>query len=463
MQRMLLAHQRSKGSFNNDTLMEPDMEVPGPSSAHSALARSPLRVATDWKDAETPIEAMKQFFDGAREGGKHLPPLQLSLDSGDNDEERDSTLISFYKESRDKSQWAAPFNCRILGDAAVGVGVMRHILSSSISKLNHGFKKNMGNAAVTALFEGQTDHLVPSLSAALLECDLFLMAGRMVGHSAIHGGPTLSGLSPAVIDALTCGAKEMATAKLCLEDCPEIDHRETISLAPKVSSTVLEFMHGPVENVSSVMSCPQIHVLIYTDCTLIKLLKDEWSEEESVQVANLCLEWYIPGPTKDTNRLLLFQRLLSHSVLGRANAQIKQLRKGWKETGIWPLITGRPDVVPHLFPRQSDVELTPQEVRRVARELRTTQKSVQCLFVQLHQTQWRLVIRGRTLPRPMGGLHASPDLLRQLLKFWTGWEVPVKSLSLQVVKSRGRHHLPTASTCYEFTELTVLCLYNLIL
>ena len=66
-----------------------------------------------------------------------------------------------------------------------------------------------GNAAVTALFEGQTDHLVPSLSAALLECDLFMMAGRMVGHSAIHGGPTLSGLSPAVIDAVTCRAKEI--------------------------------------------------------------------------------------------------------------------------------------------------------------------------------------------------------------------------------------------------------------
>lgn len=85
-----------------------------------------------------------------------------------------------------------------------------------------------GNAAVTALFEGQTDHLVPSLSAALLECDMFMMAGRMV-----HGGPTLSGLSPAVIDALTCGAKETATAKLCLEDCPEIEHRETISLVSK--------------------------------------------------------------------------------------------------------------------------------------------------------------------------------------------------------------------------------------
>lgn len=59
-----------------------------------------------------------------------------------------------------------------------------------------GYSANFsGNADTTALFEGQTDHLVPSLYAALLEGDLFLMAGRTVGHSAIHGGPTLSGLS----------------------------------------------------------------------------------------------------------------------------------------------------------------------------------------------------------------------------------------------------------------------------
>lgn len=47
-------------------------------------------------------------------------------------------------------------------------------------------------------------------------------------------------------------------------------------------------------------------------------------------------------------------------VLRRSNAQMKQFRKGIKESGIWPLITERPDVVPHRFPRESEVELTPQ-------------------------------------------------------------------------------------------------------
>ena len=32
----------------------------------------------------------------------------------------------------------------MLGDAAVGVGVKRHILSSAISKLKYGYKLNLG-------------------------------------------------------------------------------------------------------------------------------------------------------------------------------------------------------------------------------------------------------------------------------------------------------------------------------
>lgn len=40
---------------------------------------------------------------------------------------------------------------------------------------------------MTTMFEGQRDHLVPALSAALIESDLFVVAGRMIGHSAIHG------------------------------------------------------------------------------------------------------------------------------------------------------------------------------------------------------------------------------------------------------------------------------------
>ncbi|KAE8277490.1 hypothetical protein D5F01_LYC24564 [Larimichthys crocea] len=390
-------------SFNIEEDMDPNL--PGSSSSNSTLPLpGPSTQTTEvWKTA-APSEAVRLFMEDLRRGGDHQPPLRLTLNAGDTDEERDGTLISFYKQRRETCQWAADFRCSILGDAAVGVGVMRNTLSTAISKLTSGFKKNMGNAGVTAIFEGQREHLVLNLCTAILESDLFAMAGRMVGHSSIHGGPSLSGLSPAVLDALTRGTKDIVTSKLCLEDCPEIEVRDTISL----------------------------------------LLKEEWTEAESVRVADLCTEWYFPVPTKETNRLLLFQQLLSHAVLGRANAQIKQFRKGIKETGIWPLLTARPDVLPLLFPRETDVELTPQMVLKciiwpeASIDSDDSEDEMSTTNINLISGFFRAFVK-----------EASSDVLKGLMKFWTGWELPSPRLTFKVVRSRGHHHLPTASTCYE--------------
>ncbi|KAA0721540.1 hypothetical protein E1301_Tti021731 [Triplophysa tibetana] len=51
---------------------------------------------------------------------------------------------------------------------------------------------------------------------------------------------------------------------------------------------------------------------------------------------------------------------LNSNVLGRLSAQLKQLKKGFKETGVWPLLSFRPDVLALLFPRESEAEITPQ-------------------------------------------------------------------------------------------------------
>ncbi|KAL2085043.1 hypothetical protein ACEWY4_020561 [Coilia grayii] len=318
---------------------------------------------------------MQLFLKEVRHGGVNQPPLLLSLNASVDDEERDITLISFYKNDRAKSQWAAPFNCRIIG-----------------------------NAAVTTLFEGQTDHLVPVLSTSLLDSDLIMMAGRMIGHSVIHGGPTLSGLSPAVVDALMYSRTEMAASKLCLEDCSDVEHRETIRLV------------------------------------------SEEKELESSQISELCLNWYCPVPTKETNRLLLFQQLLSHAVLGRSHAQIKQLRKGLKDTGVWPLLATRPDVAPLFFPREAEVQLTPQAIlqsikwpqSQEAYNSDDSDDDIQTGTISAITVFFRTFVE-----------NASPEILAKLVKFWTGWEVPPDKLNMEIVKSRGRNHLPTASTCYE--------------
>lgn len=54
----------------------------------------------------------------------------------------------------------------------------------------------------------------------------------MIGHSFLHGGPSLAGLSPAIIHVLLGGAPE--TASLEIHDCPDIDVRETVRLVSTV-------------------------------------------------------------------------------------------------------------------------------------------------------------------------------------------------------------------------------------
>ena len=94
--------------------------------------------------------------------------------------------------------------------------------------LIHVFNVLTANSNLTRLFEGEPGHLVPSASHFLVESDMFMVAGRMIGHSFLHGGPCLQGLSPAVVHVLLGGSPETAT--ITLEDCPDLDIRETIRL-----------------------------------------------------------------------------------------------------------------------------------------------------------------------------------------------------------------------------------------
>lgn len=80
--------------------------------------------------------------------------------------------------------------------------------------------------AVTRVFEGEPDHLIPSVSEELLENNMFAMAGRMIGHSFLHNGPSFPGLSPAIVHVLFGGSLE--TAPVTIRDCPDLDIREIV-------------------------------------------------------------------------------------------------------------------------------------------------------------------------------------------------------------------------------------------
>ena len=81
---------------------------------------------------------------------------------------------------------------------------------------------------MTRLFEGEPGHLIPSTDGALVDSDFFLIAGRMVGHGIIHGGPGLAGLSPAIIHFLRGGSPDTVT--IVLEDCADHEYRKILKL-----------------------------------------------------------------------------------------------------------------------------------------------------------------------------------------------------------------------------------------
>ncbi|KAJ8399105.1 hypothetical protein AAFF_G00414840 [Aldrovandia affinis] len=88
---------------------------------------------------------------------------------------------------------------------------------------------------------------------------------------------------------------------------------------------------------------------------------DDLTKEEKDDVNNLALFWDLPV-VNTTNRSWLFQKLLQHAVIGRTKRQIKQIRRGLKDTRVLELLIERPDTVPLIFPRSANIAPSAQAI-----------------------------------------------------------------------------------------------------
>ncbi|KAK1902035.1 Acetyl-CoA decarbonylase/synthase complex subunit alpha 1 [Dissostichus eleginoides] len=124
---------------------------------------------------------------------------------------------------------------------------------------------------------------------------------------------------------------------------------------------------------------------------LYKLDGDELlSDQQTNEINNLAFSWDLPA-IKPANRRWLFQQLMQHAVIGRRTKQIKQIRKGLKDTKVWTLLKEKPETARIVFPRQANAFPT-----------------------------------------------------AQLTKFWVGWEIPTDTLKVRVVKGAYLK----SSTCF---------------
>ncbi|KAK0145252.1 hypothetical protein N1851_015848 [Merluccius polli] len=363
-----------------------------------------------WKLIKEPAQAAKVFKENLLKEHASGTPLRMKMDVSDSEEDRERDLLLFYKRQQ---EWACPLHCILVGDVAVGEGVMRYFLTTVISKLQFGFSLDLGGMARTLLFEGEPDHLVPAASEALIESNLFRVAGRMLAHSFLHDGPHVTGLSPAVIHVLFNGDPEMAT--VVTEDCPDLHIRSIIKLVCNVKETLSgkNYCLGKYNNLYGLDSSLNKKNLHRNRRTQFQIFP--------------CLGIFQQSPTQ------IGDGYITNFYSMQTMRQIKQLRKGLKDVMVWPLLTSRPDVVPLLFPKMAEMQFTPQMLlQKITWPVEDSDDEDFDLESTCRITGFlRMFIETGTLA--------------QLLTFWVGWEMLPPELRVEI--SGGT--LPTSSTCYD--------------
>ncbi|KAG9277967.1 hypothetical protein AMEX_G5744 [Astyanax mexicanus] len=220
----------------------------------------------------------------------------------------------------------------------------------------------------------------------------------MIGHSILHGGPGLSSLSPSVFSSLIGQDEE----HVCLQDCPDTDLRE-----------IIQELDGD----------------------------DDLSQSQTSKMNDLCLSWDLPFVNIE-NRRWLAEKVLVHAVLGRRREQLRQLRRGLKDSGLMPLLKERPDALNIIFPQASKIFVTPEMILdRIVWPSDSDTESDDGLDIS---TKCSVTAYLREYIES-----GTSDELLELLKFWVGWAVLPQHLYVKVKKVS----MPTAVTCFEILKI----------
>ena len=159
-----------------------------------------------------------------------LTRQRFTVSREDGWEELKKDILCCYKNPQVKL--TAKPRVKFEGEAGVGSGPIREFLLSSMKLVEDGIEKE-GKALL--FFEGQENHKIPVHDQALRCTGAFRAIGRIIGHSLLHGGPVLYGLSPAVMGywVLTANGKDddlmLESLPLSLNDIPDIDLRNYLT------------------------------------------------------------------------------------------------------------------------------------------------------------------------------------------------------------------------------------------
>lgn len=176
-----------------------DLESPvdDTGSGHEALQQSALLVS-DAKCSSlshlSPEDAIVEYQ--KQKISEDLPKQRFIVCRVDDKGELCRDIIGIYKKP-DLKLRAIP-KVMFEEEDGVGSGPVRDFLVLSVRVADEGIPSTSVKSKPLLFFEGQQDHRLPVHDQSLRLPGTSKTLGRIIGHSILHGGPGLHGLSPAV-------------------------------------------------------------------------------------------------------------------------------------------------------------------------------------------------------------------------------------------------------------------------
>ena len=156
------------------------------------------------------------------------PTQRIIVSRMDGTNELRADIIAIYKNPKTKLN-VNP-RVRFDGEDGVGCGPVREFFVNAMKIIDEGIHSSSGKPVV--FLEGEADHRLPIHDQALHLTGAFKALGKMIGHSILHGGPGLHGLSPAAKHYLSTGrggCDDELPPPIELGDIADTDLRSMIS------------------------------------------------------------------------------------------------------------------------------------------------------------------------------------------------------------------------------------------
>ena len=179
-------------------------------------------------------DALKKFVQKNMDEENTTQRLCISRMDGVSEMRRD--ILGIYKNPKTKLR--VPPKVRFEDEGAVGSGPVSEFLSNAMKVIEEGIPSSASKPLV--FLEGEKDHLLPVHDQTLRLTGAFKALGRIIGHSILHGGPGLYGLSPAAKHYITSTKEENIEDELhiTLLDVPDVELRTLITEVPYLQSFI---------------------------------------------------------------------------------------------------------------------------------------------------------------------------------------------------------------------------------